>query len=110
MPDNPAPSGSFVTVYLTGQGAVDNLAFTGAAAPSLVPSHTLAPTSATVGPRPATVLFSGLAPRQVGVGQVKLRIPDLAPGDYPVIVTIGGVRSNAGMLSVGGMPVVSRKH
>ena len=59
---------------------MDHPVQSGAAAPYTVPINTLAPTSATVGGQPANVLFSGLAPRFVGLAQVNVQIPDMDPG------------------------------
>ena len=100
LPTNPAPAGSFVSVYLTGQGLVDQPIATGAAAPIRTVSNTVAQTTATIGGIPATVSFSGLAPGYVGLGQVNLLVPNLPAGDQPVIVTIGGVASNPATITV----------
>ena len=100
LPGNPAPAGSFVSVYLTGQGVVDRPVATGAAAPIGALSNTVALTTATIGGVPATVSFSGLAPGFVGLCQVNLLVPNLPAGDQQVIVTIGGVASNPAMITV----------
>ena len=97
-PGNPAPTGSIVGVYFTGQGQVANPPATGASSQTL--SNTLAPTSATIGGLPAIVSFSGLAPRFIGMGQVNVKVPDLAPGEYPLILTIGDAQSNTGIITV----------
>src|SRR5438552_7915174 len=57
-------------------------------------------------------LFAGLMPGAVGVLEVNLRIPALAPSDYPLIVTIGQAASNAPLISVSGdgRPVLSIVH
>ena len=55
LPGNPAPAGSFISVYLTGQGQVDRLVASGAAAPIGPISNTLAQTTATIGGVPAPV-------------------------------------------------------
>lgn len=51
------------------------------------------------GGKDAPVVF-GLGPRFVGLLQVNVQVPDLPDGDYPVVVTIGGVASNSGLLHV----------
>ncbi len=99
-PENPASTGNVISVYLTGQGAVDPAVDTGAAAPGVALSSTVATTTATIGDLPSTVEFSGLAPGFVGLAQVNLLVPDLPAGDYPVVVNIGGVASNAGTVSI----------
>jgi uncharacterized protein (TIGR03437 family) len=97
---NPALVGSYISVYLTGQGLVDQPVPTGTAAPIRTVANTLAQTTATIGGVPATVRFSGLAPGFVGLGQVNLLVPDLPAGDQPVIVTIGGVASEPATVTV----------
>ena len=89
---NPAPGGSYLSIYLTGQGTVDPPAVTGTVAS--VVSNTVAPTSATIDGVPAPVAFSGLAPGFTGLGQVNLLIPDLPPGEHVLVVTIGDSQSN----------------
>jgi uncharacterized protein (TIGR03437 family) len=100
-PDNPAAVGSVVAVYWTGQGLVDNPIATGAAAPAMFLNTTVAPTTATIGGQTATVLYSGLAPGFVGLAQANLQVPDLDPGDYPVVLTVGDAVSNAAIVSAG---------
>ena len=78
---HPAPSGSVVTIFLTGQGDMT--------APA-----------ASIGNVPATLRYAGPAPLTVGVGQMNILVPDLAPGDYPLQVTISGVASNSGLISI----------
>jgi len=99
QPGNPAPAGSVISIYLTGQGLVNPPVGTGAAAPGNL-STTAADTTATVGGLPAAVSFSGLAPGFVGLGQVNLLIPNLPGGDQPVIVMIGGAASNTAIVTV----------
>jgi uncharacterized protein (TIGR03437 family) len=99
--DNPAAVGSVVAVYWTGQGLVNNPIATGAAAPAMFLNTTVAPTTATIGGQSATVLYSGLAPGFVGLAQANLQVPDLDPGDYPVVLTVGDATSNAAVVSVG---------
>jgi len=51
---------------------------------------------------PATVAFSGLANGLLGVNQVSVTVPQNAPsGDaVPVVLTIGGVVSNAATIAL----------
>jgi len=98
--DAPATPGQYVTVYLTGQGAVDHPLPTGAAAPATPLSLPLAATEARVGGRPAQVAFAGLAPGFVGVLQMNLVIPDVPAGEQPFEVSIGGAAANRTALSV----------
>ncbi len=95
-----APSGTFVSIYMTGLGRVDHPVETGAAAPSSPLSHVNATLSAVIGGRQAQVLFAGLAPGFAGLYQVNLAIPDLAAGDYPVQISANGVASNTATITI----------
>ena len=51
--------------------------------------------------RPAYVPFAGLAPGFARLIQVNIQIPTgLTPGDQPVFVTVNGVPTNAGLITV----------
>ncbi len=93
--DDPAAAGQYVVVYMTGQGAVDHPVASGAAAIGNPLSSALAPVTATIGGKDASVLFAGLTPGLVGVLQVDLQVPAVAAGNQPLIVTIGGVPSSS---------------
>lgn len=97
---NPVPAGGTVIVYLTGQGPVNNPVGDGVKAPGAPLSTATLPYSATVGGVNAPVTFLGLSPGFVGLSQADITIPQLSPGDYPLVVTIGGVASNSPVLSV----------
>ena len=99
---NPANVGSVIFAYYTGQGPLDRPVSTGAAAPSNVLSRPTNATLATVGGLPAQVLFSGMTPGFVGLAQANIVIPNLASGDYPLVIIVGGVASNGGVISVRG--------
>ena len=96
----PTFPGQPIVVYLTGQGLVDNTVATGAAAPAQPLSRPRLPVSASIGGSEATVLFLGLSPGFIGLAQANLLVPDLAPGDHPVVITIGGAASNGPVISV----------
>jgi uncharacterized protein (TIGR03437 family) len=102
--DNGALVGDPLVVYLTGQGLLDNPVGTGEGAPASPLSRPVLPVSAAIGGQDATVLFLGLSPGFVGLAQANLVVPDLPPGDYPVVLTIGGVASNAGTVTVVARP------
>lgn len=95
------PAGRIVTLYLTGQGAVNPAVASGAAAPATPLATGVLPVSATIGGQTATVQYAGLAPGFVGVSQINLQVPALAAGEYTVVVRIGGVESNALRVAVG---------
>ena len=93
--------GSYISMFLTGGGAVAPAIATGAAALFSPLSYFTASVSATIGDLPAPVTFAGLTPTLVALGQVNLQIPNLPPGQYPVVITIGGVASNTATIYVG---------
>jgi len=78
---NPAPRGSIVSFYATGQGS-------GTGTVSL-----------TVGGYPAQLQYAGPAPDFPGLMQINAEIPGgfLAPGIQPVLLSIGGASSQAGV-------------
>jgi uncharacterized protein (TIGR03437 family) len=103
--DNPIIPGKPMVVYVTGQGALDHPVATGAAASSNPLSHPIAPYSAKVGGEAAAVDFMGMTPGLVGLLQANIRVPDdLKPGDYAVVITIGGQDSNGPKITVGKKP------
>ncbi len=97
-PSNPAKVGSVVVVYLTGQGPTNNAPRTGAASSGLA-SATL-PYSATIGGVNAPVQFVGLTQGFVGLAQANITVPALGSGDFPLVLTIGGVQSNSALIAV----------
>lgn len=99
--DNPIAAGGLVIAYFTGQGALDNPVATGDIAPGAPLSAPRLPATVRVGDTPAEVLFLGMTPGQIALGQANLKIPaTLAPGTYPLVITIGGVASNGPVITV----------
>ena len=96
-PQSPAKVGSTVVLYFTGVGPVNASVTSGAGSPAA--TSTL-PNFATVGGVTAPVAYLGLTPQSVGLAQVNLVIPNLSTGDYPVLINIGGVNSNAALIAV----------
>ena len=94
--------GEFLEVYATGLGPVTNQPATGAAASATDISHTTIMPTATIGGAEATVTFGGLAPGFVGLYQINMDVPQDAPsgGSVEVLVSIGGVVSNAVTIAV----------
>jgi uncharacterized protein (TIGR03437 family) len=97
---NGAKAGSYVVAYVTGIGRVDNPVATGAAAGSDPLSRPQAPISATINNQSVDIAFAGLTPGFVGLAQVNLKIPNLAPGNYPLVVTVKGEKSNTATVTV----------
>jgi uncharacterized protein (TIGR03437 family) len=92
---NPAPAGSTVVLYGTGEGMRNgaNIAGLPAAAPYASP---LQPVVLTIGGAMASIAFSGAAPGQVGVMQVNAAVPDTVPsGQNAVVLAVGTAISPA---------------
>jgi len=101
-PNNAASSGSVVVVYLTGQGPLNHSIATGAATPQSPISEATLPVSATIAGENATVEFLGMTADYVGLAQANIVVPaNLPNGDYPLVVTIGGVASKGATISIG---------
>jgi uncharacterized protein (TIGR03437 family) len=93
---NPAMPESTVAVYGTGGGLTNPLDQTGSIAASANPLAATQSTTATVGGKPATVLFAGDVPGQVaGMVQFNIELPKDVAGTVPVIVSVGGVSSQS---------------
>ena len=98
----PARRGETISIYGTGFGPVVNPPATGTAAASDPASTTTTLPIVTIGGVAAAVTFSGLAPGFVGLYQVNVDVSANAPvGDaVPVVLTIGGVTSNAVTIAI----------
>jgi uncharacterized protein (TIGR03437 family) len=97
---NGAKVSSVVTVYLTGIGPLDNPVGTGAAAPTSSLSRATLPVRVTIGNFDTAVQFLGLTPGFIGLAQANLVIPNLSPGQYPIVIGIGGIASNPATIFV----------
>jgi len=99
---NPAVRGSVLQVFVTGLGTVAPSVSTGARAPASPLSRAVATLSATLDDRPTQVLFAGLAPGFVGLGQVNLLVPATLPPNVQarLVLQAGGVTSNAVAVSM----------
>jgi uncharacterized protein (TIGR03437 family) len=97
-PSNPAPAGSYISLYATGEGATSPAGVDGKLATAPLPSPIL-PVNVTVADQPATVQYAGAAPGEVaGVMQVNIQIPAGTPsGNVPVALTIGTAASQSGV-------------
>jgi uncharacterized protein (TIGR03437 family) len=111
---NPAPAGSVISIYGTGQGQVSPAVIDGSAAGSSPLSNTIAvPTSnagtclnsqpsmcVAVGSGFGDVKYSGLAPGFIGLWQINVLVPSGATGAVPVRVVINGTPSNTVTIAV----------
>jgi uncharacterized protein (TIGR03437 family) len=100
--DHPAAPDSVITVYLTGIGPLDNPVATNTQTPSQPLSRPTLAAAVTIGGQNAPIVFLGLTPGGIALAQANVTVPSLAAGDYPVVVTIGGVSSNGPLITVGG--------
>jgi uncharacterized protein (TIGR03437 family) len=98
--ENGAEPNSYVVVYLTGAGEVDNPVQTGSPAGSAPLSRHRSNVSATINGTAAEIAFAGLTPQFIGLTQVNLKVPNMAPGTYTLIVSAGGQQSNAAMITI----------
>ena len=113
-PNNPAPVGSTVSLYGTGQGQVSPSVVDGTAAPGPPFANTVAvPTSSAntcltsqsmcvaIGSAGfGDVKYSGLAPGYIGLWQINVVIPQGVTGNVPIRVVIDGTTSNTVTVAV----------
>ena len=99
---NPAHAGSFIIAYMTGSGPVSPAVPDGAATPTTgLYQIPLSSVSVTIGGQNAPVLFAGLTPGLIALLQLNVTVPaGLAAGNYPMVVIIGGQKSNSATVSV----------
>lgn len=102
-PSSPAPKGSYVVLYVTGEGQTAPAGVTGqittvSSTPPLTPQPLL-PVAVLINGQPASVAFYGEAPGLVsGVMQLNVQIPANAPsGNLPISVFVGGISSQNGV-------------
>jgi uncharacterized protein (TIGR03437 family) len=92
-----APAGSIISLYGTGEGQTAPGGINGRVANSVYPAP-LAAVTVKIGNVDAAVMYAGAAPQATaGLLQVNVKVPVLAPGTYPVVLTIGGQSSAAGV-------------
>jgi uncharacterized protein (TIGR03437 family) len=101
LPDNPAAVGSFISIYFTGIGPLDNPVPTGQPAPLSPLSRATSTCRVTIGNTQVPTQFCGLTPQSTGLAQANVQVPSLPPGDYPVQILIGAVASNLPLMSIG---------
>ena len=97
----PQPAGAYILLYITGGGPISPVVPDGAAAPSSPLSFLTGDVQVFIGGKPAQVAYAGAAPGFAGTSQINAVIPSgLAPGDQPVFVTVNGVASNVGLITL----------
>jgi len=96
----PAHPGETIELYANGLGPVTNQPASGDPAPA-GPYAETPPPVVMIGTQQATALFSGLTPGSGTLYVLNVVVPpSLAPGTYPVTVSIGGRTSQAASLAV----------
>jgi uncharacterized protein (TIGR03437 family) len=98
---NPEQRGRALVVFLTGIGVVDGEIAAGQATPGDRLYRAVLETSATIGGRPAEVLFIGLTPGFVGLAQANLLVPADTPAGGAVELTISVNRQRSNPVQVG---------
>ncbi len=100
-PANPAAPGDVVTVYFTGIGPLDHPVATGEPAPLGGPlSRAALPVTVTIGGQSVEAQYVGLTPGSISLAQANVVVPNVPGGDYPIMIQIGGVPSNAPLISI----------
>jgi uncharacterized protein (TIGR03437 family) len=98
---NPAHAADVITLYLTGMGATNPPVPTGMLAPTSPLATTTVQPQVSIDTASADILFSGLTPGGVGLYQINIRIPaSIRTGDLQLIVSQGGIASNAAIIPV----------
>jgi uncharacterized protein (TIGR03437 family) len=88
-PEQPAKPGSVITIYLAGVGRTDSSVADGQVNGSGLPA--LQGANVWLGEIAGDILYAGPAPGQVaGVMQINVRVPDLDPDQYRVVVDVNG--------------------
>jgi adhesin/invasin len=97
----PIPGGGSVILFLTGEGPVTPAVSDGTPAPVSPLAIVNGTVQVTIGGKSAQVTYQGLAPGYAGLAQINAVVPSgLTPGDQPVFVTVNGIPSNSGVITV----------
>ncbi len=100
--DLPESRGRVIVCFVTGLGSVSPPVPTGQPASLDTLSNASETFSATIGGAPAQVLFAGLTPAYIGLGQVNILIPFDAPlGDaVPILLQAAGQTARSATVSI----------
>jgi uncharacterized protein (TIGR03437 family) len=90
---NPAKPGDVILVYCTGMGQTTPAISTGLPPATGVLAYTN-PVTATIGGKPATVVYSIASPGFAGLNQVAITVPAGVTGNVPLLLQEGAVVSN----------------
>lgn len=95
--ENRAKPGDTLIIYVTGIGGLDVEPASGAAASDEPLSTSTVTPTVTVGAVPVEVLFAGLAPNFVGLGQINIVLPNELPqaNGLPLVIIYGNRRSQS---------------
>lgn len=96
---NPAKAGDVLLVYATGMGQTSPALVTGGLTPVGILAYTT-PVTATLGGKPATVVYSIAAPGFAGLYQVAVTVPAGVTGSVPLVLQEGTANSNAVSIAV----------
>jgi uncharacterized protein (TIGR03437 family) len=101
---NPARANDILLVYVTGFGDVASAPASGAVAAAQPLPSTVDTVMASIGGVPATVLYGGLTPGSVGLGQVNIQLPNPLPAGsgntLPLVISVAGFQSKTVQLPV----------
>ncbi len=97
-PDNPAPKGTIITLFGTGEGQTNPAGIDGRPAATVFPKP-VTPMTAKVGGIDAEMIYFGAAPGLVaGLFQANVRVPmESASGSVAVTVSVGAGTSQGGL-------------
>jgi uncharacterized protein (TIGR03437 family) len=98
---SPAPKGSTLILYVTGEGQTADSAVSGRLSAAPFP-HPLLPVRVTIDRVDAQIAYSGTAPGlPAGLLQINVLVPEAArSGTVPVMLTIGNAPSQSGVTVV----------
>jgi hypothetical protein len=101
IPYETAPGPATVVVTNNGIPAMTGRLQIAPAAPGSDLSLPVGSVTATIGGQAATVEWAGMTPQCAGIVQFHIRVPNLAAGSYPLVISIDGRASNNPLITVG---------